>query len=76
MLTQRIADHAIAVSDFDALRTSVLRDAERDAELLELALHALDHGRTEVVAEYIERVRDALRKQASVMRTTYLSDLR
>lgn len=48
-------DIAHVVADYESLRTKVLSGERHAIELLSLATHALEHGRLEIVAEYIDR---------------------
>jgi hypothetical protein len=57
-----------AVDDYESLRTRVLRSLDRQIALLEDGLHALRNGSTAVTEEYLERVIEALAKQAGSLR--------
>ena len=54
--------------DKEILRSSVIRRAKDDRELLISALHALEHNKPHVVKDHLERVRDSLMEEINKLR--------
>jgi hypothetical protein len=68
-LTDSDVRYSHLVDDTEKMRTKALRDSNRAAELLDDALHAVQHGSYATAAEFIERAREFTDKARSTLGT-------